>query len=107
MFGDNQAVITNSSILHSSLSKRHNALAYRCVREMIAANILGYYLVDGKNNPDDFASKHWRYRQIWHLLKSLFFSSGNTQDMLNSKEDNTVMDNKINASLQTSLVITW
>jgi hypothetical protein len=43
MFGDNQAFITNSSIPHSSLSKRHNALAYHRVREMIAANILGYY----------------------------------------------------------------
>jgi hypothetical protein len=26
MFGDNQAVVMNSSILHSSLNKRHNAL---------------------------------------------------------------------------------
>jgi hypothetical protein len=49
MLGYNQAVITNSSIPHSSLSKRHNALAYHSVREMIAANILGYYWIDGKN----------------------------------------------------------
>jgi hypothetical protein len=28
MFGDNKVVITNSSMHHSSLSKRHNALAY-------------------------------------------------------------------------------
>jgi hypothetical protein len=41
MFGDNQSVITNSSILHSSLNKRHNALPYRRVREMIGAKILG------------------------------------------------------------------
>jgi hypothetical protein len=33
MFGDNQAVVTNSSIPHSSLNKRHNALAYHCVCE--------------------------------------------------------------------------
>jgi hypothetical protein len=43
IFGDNQAVIANSSIPHSSLNKRHNALAYHCVSEMIAAKILGYY----------------------------------------------------------------
>jgi hypothetical protein len=30
MFGDNQVVITNSSIPHSSFSKMHNALAYHC-----------------------------------------------------------------------------
>jgi hypothetical protein len=28
MFGDNQAVVMNSSIPHSSLNKRHNALSY-------------------------------------------------------------------------------
>jgi hypothetical protein len=67
---------------------------------MIAANILGYYLVDGKNNPADFVSKHWSYPQIWHLLKPLSFYSGNTQDLLDSKEENTIMDNKINASSQ-------
>jgi hypothetical protein len=42
MFDDNQAVVMNSSIPHSSLNKRHNALFYHRVREMIAAKILGY-----------------------------------------------------------------
>jgi hypothetical protein len=82
-----------------SLSKRHT-LAYHCVREMIAANIHCYYWVDGKNNPADCVSKHWSYLQIWHLLKPLLFYSENTQDLLDSKEDNTIMDNKINASSQ-------
>jgi hypothetical protein len=98
-FGDNQGVVTNSSLPYLSLSKRHNALAYHRVQEMIAANILGYYWVDGKNNPA-FASKNWNYSQIWHLLKPLLFYSGNTQDLLDIKEDNTIMENKISASLQ-------
>jgi hypothetical protein len=42
-----------------SLRKWKNALAYDRIGEMIASNILGYYWVDGKNNPDDFVSKHW------------------------------------------------
>jgi hypothetical protein len=46
MFRDNQAVVSNSTIPHSSLNKRHNALAYHRVREIISANILGY-------NPSD------------------------------------------------------
>jgi hypothetical protein len=50
MFGDNQAVVTNSSIPHSSLNKRHKALAYHCVCEMIAAKILGYYWIDGNRS---------------------------------------------------------
>jgi hypothetical protein len=58
MFGDNQAVVTNNSIPHSSLNKL-----------MIAAKILGYYWIDGKKNPADIVSKHWSYPQVWHLLK--------------------------------------
>jgi hypothetical protein len=86
MFGDNQAVVTNSSIPHSSLNKRHNALAYHRVREMIAAGILGYYWVDGKKNPADIVSKHWSYPQVWHLLKPLLFYSGNVQDLIDDEE---------------------
>jgi hypothetical protein len=86
MFGDNQAVIANSSIPHSSLSKRHNALAYHRVREMTAANILGYNWVDGKNNPADIVSKHWSYPHIWHLLKPLLFYSGNIKELLDKEE---------------------
>jgi hypothetical protein len=84
MFGDNQAVVTNSTIPHSSLNKRHNALAYHRVREMIAAKILAYYWINGKNNPADIVSKHWSYQQIWHLLQPILFYSGNTNDLLNS-----------------------
>jgi hypothetical protein len=37
IFGDNQSVITSSTMLHSSLNKRHNALSYHRVREAIAS----------------------------------------------------------------------
>jgi hypothetical protein len=73
MFGDNQALVMNSSILHSSLNNRHSALSYHRVREMIAAKILGYYWIDGNLNPADIDSKDWAYPQIWHLLKPLLF----------------------------------
>jgi hypothetical protein len=67
MFGDNQVVVMNISIPHSSLNKSHNALSYHTVREIIAAKILGYYWIDGNLNPKDIASKHWAYHQIWHF----------------------------------------
>jgi hypothetical protein len=86
MFGDNKVVVTNSSIPHSSLNKRHNALAYHCVCEMIAAKILGYYWIDGKKNPAEIVSKHWSYPQVWHLLKPLLFFSGDTKDLTNPDE---------------------
>jgi hypothetical protein len=47
MFGDNQSVITSSTITHSNLNKQHNALSYHHVREAISANIL--YLINMGN----------------------------------------------------------
>jgi hypothetical protein len=40
MFGDNESVAKSATILHSSLMKRHNALAYQRVCEAIAAKVL-------------------------------------------------------------------
>jgi hypothetical protein len=87
MFEDNQAVVTNSSIPLSSLNKRHNALAYHCVREMIAAKIVGYYWIDGEKNPADVVSKHWSYPQVWYLLKPLLFYSGDTKNLITYEEN--------------------
>jgi hypothetical protein len=40
MFDNNASVIASSTIPHSTLNKRHNALSYHCVRECIASKIL-------------------------------------------------------------------
>ena len=98
MFGDNQAVVTNSTIPHSSLNKRHNALSYHRVREMIAAKILGYYWIDGKMNPADVVSKHWGHQQVWHLLKPLLFFSGDYDSDSEDKEgDNKSETRRVSA----------
>jgi hypothetical protein len=86
MFGDNQAVVTNSTIPHSTLNKRHNALAYHRVREMIAAKVLGYYWIDGKSNPADIVSKHWGYQQVWTLLQPILFYSGDTGTLVDDEK---------------------
>jgi Reverse transcriptase (RNA-dependent DNA polymerase) len=86
MFGDNQAVVNNSIIPHSCLSKRHNALSYHRVRETIAAGVLNFFWIDGKNNPADIVSKHWSYPQVWHLLQPILFFSGDTGSLLTGEE---------------------
>lgn len=43
MFGDNQSVVTNSTLPHSTLQQRHHALAYHRVREAIASKIISYH----------------------------------------------------------------
>jgi hypothetical protein len=46
MFGDNQAVITNSTIPYSSLSKRHNALSYPRVILPSIRDIMPYLITE-------------------------------------------------------------
>jgi hypothetical protein len=78
MFGDNQSVITSSTIPHSSLSKRHNALSYHRVREAIAAGVLYLYKIDGKDNPADCLTKFLPFVTFWPLIKPLLFWRGET-----------------------------
>ena len=73
MFGDNQSVITSSTIPHSRLAKRHNALSYHRVREAIAAGILSFFHISGVDNPADILSKHCKQPQLWPHVKPLLF----------------------------------
>ena len=38
LFGDNRSVVTSATLSHSTLTKRHNILAFHRVREAIATN---------------------------------------------------------------------
>ena len=40
MFGDTRSVVTSATLPHSTLSKRHNILAFHMVREAIVAKII-------------------------------------------------------------------
>ena len=80
MFGDNQSVITSSTLPHSKLAKRHNALAYHRVREAVASGIMGFYKIDGEKNPADILSKHCGFPQAWPLLKPLLFWGADTTE---------------------------
>jgi hypothetical protein len=76
LFGDNASVVISASIPHSSLKKRHNALSFHRVREAIAAKVLYYHKIAGKNNPSDVVSKHTGYQDAWPVLKPLLFWKG-------------------------------
>ena len=68
MFGDNKSMITNRSVLHSKLGKRHLALAYHKVRQAVASGMVVLTHVDGELNVADIPSKHWSYQKIWPLV---------------------------------------
>ena len=76
MFGDNQSVITSSTIPQSALNKRHNALSYHRVREAIAAGIMRFVHIMGSMNPADVLSKHCGYPQLMPLVRPILFWQG-------------------------------
>jgi hypothetical protein len=83
MFGDNQSVVTSSTLPHSVLKKRHNMLAYHRVREAIAAGILKVFHIIGKLNPSDVLTIHLGHQVAFPLLKPFLFSNYTRKDPVN------------------------
>ena len=71
MFGDNLAVINSASIPEDTLKKRHNALSYHRVREAIAAKVLKFHHISGKENPADVLTKFLPSAVWWPLMKPI------------------------------------
>ena len=80
MFGNNQSVITSSTIPESPISKRHMALAYHRIQEAIASGILAFIYTPSPLNIADILSKNCRHQQAWPHLKPLLFWRGDTKD---------------------------
>jgi hypothetical protein len=80
MFGDNQSVITSSTIPHSQLSKRWNALSYHRVREAISSKVLYFCKICGKQNPADVMTKYLSYAEFWPLIRPFLFWHGETEN---------------------------
>jgi hypothetical protein len=57
VFCDNQSVITNSTVPDSILRKKHNAIAYHCVREAVVAEVVRIAYVHSKSNNADILTK--------------------------------------------------
>ena len=53
MFGDHRSVVTSATLPHSTLSKRHNSLAFHRVREAIADKIIDFHWIKSENNLSD------------------------------------------------------
>ena len=87
MFGDNQSVVTSSSIPQSKLNKRHVALSYHRVREAISQGVLEFHHIDGKINPADMLSKFAGYQQFWPILRPLLFWGGSKEGLNEDEKD--------------------
>jgi hypothetical protein len=71
-------LITSSTIPHSNLNKRDNALSYHCIGEAIAANILCLIHINGKLNPSDVLTKFLSSAKFWPLIQPFLFWKGET-----------------------------
>eukprot|EP00977_Amphora_coffeiformis_P026199 scaffold24553_cov98-Amphora_coffeaeformis.AAC.1 len=73
MFGDNQSVVTSSTILHSKLSKRWNALSYHRVHEAIAGSVIRFDYVRSEKNPLDILTKALDFSTMWSHVEPMLF----------------------------------
>lgn len=78
LLGDNKSVIDSSTIPSSTLNKRHNALAYHRVRAAIAAKIIVFGKIDGKENPSDVCTKFLGHIPMFKLIEPILFTKGET-----------------------------
>jgi hypothetical protein len=92
-FGDNESVITQSTLPHSQLSKRHYALSYHKVREAVAAGFLRMHFIAGKWNPSDILTKALGYQEFWPHLKPILFWQGDTTEALPTKGSSSGIEN--------------
>ena len=73
LLGDNMSVVINTTLPSSQLKKKHNAVAYHCVREAIAAGIIRFAHVDSKDNIADIMTKSVDKETFYKLTKLCLF----------------------------------
>jgi hypothetical protein len=95
LFGDNSSVITSSTIPHSTLNKRHNALSYHRVRECIAFRIINFLHVPSINNPSDILTKFLGFAKMQPLIRPLLFWLGDTNTNFNKPIPVVISDSHI------------
>ena len=69
-------MVTSPTLPHSTLSKRHNILAFHRVREAIAAKIIDFHWIRSEHNLSDMLSKHWEHNKIFPMIQKLLITCG-------------------------------
>ena len=77
LFCDNRSVVTSAILPHSTLTKRHNILAFHRVREAIAAKLMAFYWIQSAYNLSDMLSKHWDHPTVYPMILKLLITRGN------------------------------
>ena len=77
LFGDKGSVVTSATLPHSTLTKRHNILAFLRVREAIATKLMAFYWIQSAYNLTDMLSKHWDHPTVYPMILKLLITRGN------------------------------
>ena len=81
-FGDNRSVVTSATLPHSTLTKRHNILAFHRVREASAVKPMAFYWIQSAYNLSDMLSKHWDHPAAYPMILKLLITRGNIAQYL-------------------------
>ena len=76
MYGDKRSVVTSATLPHSTLSKRHNILAFHRASEAIEAKIIDFHWIRSEHNLSDMLSKHWEHSKIFSMIQKLLITCG-------------------------------
>jgi hypothetical protein len=80
MLGVNTSVALNTSILSSILNKKHNAIAYDCVRVAIATKMIKLACIKNEENAIDTLIKPLSNEKFHDLVKEYSFRVQNIQN---------------------------
>ena len=83
MYGDNMAVVLNTTVPSSQLKKKHNAIAYHRVREAIAAQIVRFAHIPSTMNIADILTKPLPVDTFQRLVTPVLFREPPTIDSSN------------------------
>ena len=70
MLGDNISVVLNTSFPSHALKKKHNAIAYNCIREAIASKVLQFAHVKSEENLSNILTKPLS-NEYFHYLEQI------------------------------------
>ena len=84
LFGDNKSVVTSSTIPHSSLNKRWNALSYHKVRKAVASGFVRFEHIPTNDNPADILTKPLPWHKARIHVEPLLFWKGETMTDANA-----------------------
>ena len=77
LFGGNRPVVSSATLPHSTLTKKHNILAFDRATEAIVAKLMAFYWIQSACNLSDMLSKHWDHPTVYPMILKLLITRGN------------------------------